>query len=174
MKHIKTLLLAMLFTNTSYCQKSKTIYIGAVSDFPISKKLNYDFGIGVEATLLLNYSNLKNFTLSLSAQRLQVKNYIYQGLNADYKLVTGYVPFVRVNVGKLYKVTNKLFFNAQVGFGLGKIANSQLSEIQPTFLLGPAVILPIKEKYCVKLHSSLGAFGSAFFVNMGAAFGFKF
>jgi hypothetical protein len=62
----------------------------------------------------------------------------------------------------------------QGGFGFGYAARGQSSYIQPTFLAGPTIILPIKEKYCTKLNACFGYFAGGGFVNIGAAFGFKF
>jgi hypothetical protein len=176
MKLFKTLLLIFLCANISYAQKSKVLNIGAIADFPISKKLYYNYGVGAEASLLINTPNTKNFIFTFSA--LQYQFYAY-----DYDLST--IPatqikktkndfFLRTTIGKLIQIKDKFFFNVQGGFGIGNAGRVQSSQIQPIFLAGPTFILPIKEKYCVKLHGSVGTFASGFFINVGAAFGFKF
>jgi hypothetical protein len=174
MKYIKTLLLAILFASTAYCQKSKTLCIGVVSDFPISEKLFYNYGIGAEASLIINTANVKNVVLAFSALQYQFYYYSFPILGAEQERFVRNKPFYRLTIGKHIKVSGKLFFNAQAGFAIGEVARGQSSQIQPTFLIGPTIIFPIKEKYCLKLHGSFGTFAGGFFANMGAAFGFKF
>jgi hypothetical protein len=176
MKYIKTLLLAILFANTSYSQKPKTITIGAIADFPISKKVYYNYGIGAEAALVINTTNVKNFVFTLSALQYQYDYYTPMPLSSGTVFIKSLKKnsFFRLTIGKHFKVYNKLFVNAQAGFGIGSAVGGQSSQIEPTFLIGPALILPIKEKYNAKLHAAIGAFAGGVFVNVGAAFGFKF
>jgi hypothetical protein len=176
MKIIKTLFLLLICTNILYAQKPRMFNIGAVADFPISKRLYYNFGVGAEASVIINTANAKNFIFSFSALRYQFfkTNYDSDGMGgvvAVKKTITN--PFLRLTIGKFITVKDKLFFNVQGGFGIGRAGEIQSSVIQPTFLIGPTVILPIKETYRLKLNSYVGSFAGGFFVNVGAAFGFK-
>ena len=174
MKMVKIIFIIMIYSNNLYAQKQKTLTIGAVSDFPISEKLYYNYGVGAEASLMINTPNAKNFIFTLSALQYQFNTYSFPSTSPVQIKKIENRPFVRTTIGKLIKASEKVFFNVQGGFGMGDAGRTQSSYIQPTFLVGPAFILPIKEKYCTKLHGSFGYFASGFFINFGAAFGFKF
>ncbi len=166
--------LSFICTNAIYAQKQKTLTIGAVSDFPISEKLYYNYGVGAEASLIINTPNAKNFIFTLSALKYQFYIYSFPSTSLVQLKKIDNRPFIRTTIGKLIKVNEKIFFNLQGGFGMGDAGRTQSSYIQPTFLAGPTFILPIREKYCTKLHGSFGYFAGGIFVNVGAAFGFKF
>jgi hypothetical protein len=176
MKTLKVLILFLICTNILYAQKSKILIIGAVSDFPISKKLYYNYGIGAELSYVLNTPNAKNFIFTFSALQYQSDTHIYDlsTIPATQIKTTKNDFFLRATIGKLIQIKDKFFFNVQGGFGIGYVGRGQSSEIQPTFLVGPTIILPIKEKYRTKLHAAVGTFAGGLFINAGAAFGFTF
>jgi hypothetical protein len=174
MKKLRIIGLFIICTNVLYAQKQKTLFVNAVSDFPISKKLSFNYGVGAEVSLLIDKQNVKNLMFAFSVLQYQSYYYGLPLLSGEQVRFSRNELFYRLTIGKLFKASNKLFFNGQVGFGIGDAIRPQISQIQPTFLLGPAVILPIQEKYFVKLHAAFGTIGEAVFVNIGAAFGFKF
>ncbi len=176
MKILKILILFFICANQLYAQKQKTLSIGVISDIPVSKKLYYNYGIGAELSYLLNTPTAKNYIFTFSALQYQSDTYIYDlsTIPATQIKKTKSDFFLRTTIGKLIEIKDKFFFNVQGGFGFGYAGRGQSSYIQPTFLAGPTVILPIKEKYCTKLHASFGYFAGGGFVNVGGAFGFKF
>jgi hypothetical protein len=173
MKILKALTLLLICTNILYAQKSKKLTLSAVSDFPISKKFYYNYGLGVEASYIINTPTAKNYIFTFSA--LQYQSYYYSFPSTSPVEMKNNVKesFLRTTVGKLIQVNDKLFINVQGGLGIGYAAVQQKSKTQLTFLAGPTIILPIKEKYCIKLNASFGYFAGGGFVNVGAAFGFK-
>ena len=153
MKYIKTLVLAVLLVNICYPQKSKIIAIGAIADFPISKKANFDNGFGAEVSLISGKKNVSKLIFTFSYLEYQYSDLRFpSGAPVAYYLKTQ-KPLYKLTAGKLIKATGNLFFNVVGGFVFDNSSRQSTNTILMTLIAGPTLILPIKEKYCVKLAS---------------------
>lgn len=167
-----TVIILMSFSCYGFAQSGKTIYVGAVTDFPISKALYYEHGFGGEASLKFQSKTSVSPVVSFSYLKYQyIDRSFPSGVPAPiYK--KNYDPLYRITGGILKKFDKgPLFVNVHAGIGIDP-QERLVNKVQPVFLVGPGLILPVNKNYEVKVNASLGYFTNIFF-SAGAAFGFK-
>ena len=150
-------------------KKGNLLTLGTECDFPISKKLDFKFGYGLNTSFIMPGKKTGAAIISFSYLKHQFEYFRYPsgGVPIFYK---DYRDVYKISAGAMLKLGGNWYNIAQAGIIIRQYKNTG-GNANLLLSVGPSVFLPVgKNKIRLGLNA---AYSGGLFANLTAAYGFS-